>query len=260
MGVPIETIVREQRERRDRESVRELTHVSRHVTTLSPRHVSTPGPRQVTTSGPRYVSEPSPRHVSTPSPVHVSSLSPKHIPVSPIHNSIEDDPLRPYKDEVEAGRVELRQFLDDVSQFISDMENFHPVKQQSASKTLVRTLPPPQLSQPQRSQQLSQPQLSRQKLSLNSDDRQLSQPQRSQQLSLTSDDRQLSRQLSPVSVTTSSPVSHSVTPGYPISYTSPNAKVFLSTNYISHTPSTSLSTVSSTASPHRKQVTELLQY
>ena len=158
--------------------------------------------------------------------------------------------------------MELRQFLDDVSQFISDMENFHPVKQQSASKTLVRTLPPPQLSQPQRSQQLSQPQLSRQKLSLNSDDRQLSQPQQSQQLpqpqrSQQLSQPQLSRQLSPVSVTTSSPVSHSVTPGYPISYTSPNAKVFLSTNYISHTPSTSLSTVSSTASPHRKQVTEL---
>ena len=151
--------------------------------------------------------------------------------------------------------MELRQFLDDVSQFISDMENFHPVKQQSASKTLVRTLPPPQLSHPQ---------LSRQKLSLNSDDRQLSQPQQSQQLpqpqrSQQLTQPQLSRQLSPVSVTTSSPVSHSVTPGYPISYTSPNAKVFLSTNYISHTPSTSLSTVSSTASPHRKQVTELQQ-
>ena len=40
VGVPIETIVREQRERRDRESLRELPPVPRHVTTQAPRHVS----------------------------------------------------------------------------------------------------------------------------------------------------------------------------------------------------------------------------
>ena len=132
VGVPIETIVREQRERRDRESVRELSAAPRHVTTQAPRHVSPTSPPS------RHVSpSTAPRHVSTPSPSRVP------VSISPIHNAIEDDPLRPYKDEVEAGRVEFRQFLDDVSQFIADMESFHSVKQQAASKTLVRTLPPP---------------------------------------------------------------------------------------------------------------------
>ena len=203
VGVPIETIVREQRERRDRESVRELSPAPRHVTTQAPRHVSPTSPpsRHVSSSAaPRHVSPSSPpsRHVSTPSPSRVP------VSISPIHNAIEDDPLRPYKDEVEAGRVEFRQFLDDVSQFIADMESFHSVKQQAASKTLVRTLPPPPVTT-----------------------------------------------ASPVTQTTRSATSSSP---FPISYTSPNAKVFLSTNYISHTPSHSVSTVSSTASPHRKQV------
>ena len=232
VGVPIETIVREQRERRDRESLRELPLAPRHVTTQDPRHVSlseaprhvsslskdprhvSPPPRHVTTQAPRHVSlSEAPRHVSlSEAPRHVSSLpeaprrvsslpeAPRH--VSPIHNSIEADPLRPYKDEVEAGHEEFRQFLDDVSQFIADMESFHSVKQQSASKTQVRTLPPPVTT--------SRPPVTQ------------------------------------TTVTSRSP--------FPISYTSPNARVFLSTNYISHTPSKSVSTVSSTASPHRKQV------
>ena len=218
VGVPIETIVREQRERRDRESLRELPPAPRHVTTQAPRHVSlSEAPRHVSSisEAPRHVSPP-PRHVSpsSPAPRHVSSLqeTPRHVSslpeaprhVSPIHNSIEADPLRPYKDEVDAGHEEFRQFLDDVSQFIADMESFHSVKQQSASKTQVRTLPPPVTT--------NRPPVTQ----------------------------------TTVSVTSSSP--------FPISYTSPNARVFLSTNYISHTPSKSVSTVSSTASPHRKQV------
>ena len=199
VGVPIETIVREQRERRDRESVRELSPAPRHVITQAPRHVSPSIPS-------RHVSPSSPpsRHVTTPPPSHV----PVHI--SPIHNTIENDPLKPYKDDVDAGRVEFRQFLDDVSQFIADMESFHSVKQQAASKTLVRTLPPPPAPPVTTGSPVTQA------------------TPRS------------------VSVTSSSP--------FPISYTSPNARVFLSTNYISHTPSHSVSTVSSTASPHRKQV------
>ena len=207
VGVPIETIVREQRERRDRESVRELSPAPRPVITQAPRHVITQAPRHVSPSTPsRHVSPSSPpsRHVTTPPPSHV----PVHI--SPIHNTIEDDPLKPYKDEVDAGRVEFRQFLDDVSQFIADMESFHSVKQQAASKTLVRTLPPPP----------SPP--------------------------VTTG--------SPVTQTTPRSVSVTSSSPFPISYTSPNARVFLSTNYISHTPSNSVSTVSSTASPHRKQV------
>ena len=119
------------------------------------------------------------------------------------------DPLQPYKEEVAAGREEFRQFLDDVSQFISDMENFHSVKQQSASKTLVRTLPPPPPSPSP----------------------------------------------APVTVTPAPLPSPAPTPSpaYPISYTSPNARVFLSTNYISHA-STSPPPVSTTLPPVRKQV------
>ena len=214
VGVPIETIVREQRERRDRASVRELSPAPRHVITQAPRHVITQAPRHVITQAPRHVITQAPRHVYPSSPPSrlVSTQPPSHLPVhiSPIHNTIEDDPLRPYKDEVDAGRVEFRQFLDDVSQFIADMESFHSVKQQAASKTLVRTLPPPPAPP------------------------------------VTTG--------SPVTQTTPRSVSVTSSSPFPISYTSPNARVFLSTNYISHTPSHSVSTVSSTVSPHRKQV------
>jgi len=115
------------------------------------------------------------------------------------------DPLQPFKDEVDAGHQEFKQFLDDVSKFISDMENFHSVKKQSASKALIRTLPPPSPTTPTTAR-----------------------------------------------VTFSTPRSST---SYPISYSSPHGKVFLSTNYISHTPppiTHKVSTVSSTFQPHRQ--------
>ena len=167
VGVPIETLVRERARTRDSQ---------------------TPPPATPTAPPTTPAPAPPPRPRVTPPPAAA-------------------DPLQPYKEEVAAGREEFRQFLDDVSQFISDMENFHSVKQQSASKTLVRTLPPPPPSP------------------------------------------------APVTVTPAPLPSPAPTPSpaYPISYTSPNARVFLSTNYISHT-STSLPPVSSTLPPARKQV------
>ena len=142
---------------------------------------------------------------------HNQLTNPRHLP-PPIENSLAlernsiqtPDPLKPFKDEVEAGHEEFKQFLDDVSKFISDMENFHSVKKkQSASKTLVRTLPPPPPPSPS---------------------------------------------------TTSSPSSP-----YPISYTSPHGKVFLSTNYVTHPPPSPsspspISTISPSLQPHRQQV------
>jgi len=122
-----------------------------------------------------------------------------------VDHKTSSDPLKPFKDEVDDAQEEFKLFLDDVSKYISDMENFHSVKQQSASKTLVRTLPPP-----------SSP----------------------------------SSTYSPYPTPTTTPRPSS--PTYPISYASPNAKVYLSTQYVTHPPSPSSSPAPEHQS-HRKQ-------
>ena len=40
-----------------------------------------------------------------------------------------DNALQPYKDEVIRSQDEFKKFFNDVSQFINDMENFHPARQ-----------------------------------------------------------------------------------------------------------------------------------
>ena len=177
VGVPIETILAE-RERKKKDDL--YTRV-----TSAPRHFAPPQDNSVD-EGER-----------TRDSDHKTS----------------SDPLKPFKDEVDDAQEEFKLFLDDVSKYISDMENFHSVKQQSASKTLVRTLPPP-----------SSP----------------------------------SSTYSPYPAPTTTPRPSS--PTYPISYASPNAKVYLSTQYVTHPPSPSSSPAPEHQShqSHRKQVQQHL--
>lgn len=190
VGVPIETIIAERKRRKEEQEFR-------RVVTPTP----TPFPRLVPVTDNSLREHDRTGHSSPrKSQEFVKSVK------SP-------DPLQPFKDEVEGAQEEFKLFLDDVSKYINDMENFHSVKQQSASKTLVRTLPPPTSPSPS--------------------------------------------SYSPFPTTTSSPSSPAPPNSYPISYASPNAKVYLSTQYVTHPPPSSSSTpspVQSTPQPKRKQV------
>ena len=115
-----------------------------------------------------------------------------------------ENKLKPFKEEVERSQDEFRQFLDDVSKFISDMENFHSVKQ-SASQSLPRSVPTPRPTTTTSTQSPS--------------------------TSFTT--------VTPRSVSWRSNISDpSTSSPYPVSYVSPYAKVYLSTKYVSKVTTT----------------------
>ena len=156
----------------------------------------------------------------------------KHVEVyRKVTNNINDIPavlvpenkLKHFKEEVGRSQQEFRQFLDDVSKFISDMENFHSVKQ-SASQSLSRSVPKPTPTQTPRTTPI---------------------PTRSSPSSSPSFIRVTPRSLNWRS-NISDPLSASP---FPVSYVSPYAKVYLSTKYISNV-------ATSTLSPLRSQVSD----
>ena len=55
------------------------------------------------------------------------NLTPGLEEIPPLINP--DNALKPYKDEVIRSQDEFKKFFNDVSQFINDMENFHPARQ-----------------------------------------------------------------------------------------------------------------------------------
>ena len=115
-----------------------------------------------------------------------------------------ENKLKSFKEEVERSQDEFRQFLDDVSKFISDMENFHSVKQ-SASQSLPRSVPTPRPTTTTSTQSPS--------------------------TSFTT--------VTPRSVSWRSNISDpSTSSPYPVSYVSPYAKVYLSTKYVSKVTTT----------------------
>ena len=133
----------------------------------------------------------------------------KHEVYNRVTNNINDiqavlapeNKLKPFKEEVERSQDEFRQFLDDVSKFISDMENFHSVKQ-SASQSLPRSVPTPTTSPP-------------------------------------SPSTTAFTTVTPRTVSWRSNISDpSPASPYPVSYVSPYAKVYLSTKYVSKVPTT----------------------
>jgi len=140
----------------------------------------------------------------------------EHEVYSKVTNNINDlqavlapeNKLKPFKEEVERSQDEFRQFLDDVSKFISDMENFHSVKQ-SASQSLPRSVPTPTPTPP-------------------------TSPSPSPSTAFTSQ--------TPRSISWRSNISDPAPPSpFPVSYVSPYAKVYLSTKYIGKVSTTTTS-------------------
>ena len=135
-----------------------------------------------------------------------------------------ENKLKPFKEEVERSQDEFRQFLDDVSKFISDMENFHSVKQ-SASQSLPRSVPRPTPTPPTTSPSPS-----------------------------TAFTSQTPRSVSWRS-NISDPVSSSP---FPVSYVSPYAKVYLSTKYVSKVSTTTTSPLRSQVSADYIQTAKII--
>ena len=153
----------------------------------------------------------------------------KHVEVYSTNN-INDIPavlapenkLKPFKEEVDRSQQEFRQFLDDVSKFISDMENFHSVKQ-SASQSLPRSVPTPTPTSTPTPTPTPTP-------------RTTPTPTRA-----SPSPRPALISVTPRSLAWRSNISDPSP--FPVSYVSPYAKVYLSTKYISNV-------ASSTPSPH----------
>lgn len=154
-----------------------------------------------------------------------------------------DNALKPYKDEVIRSQDEFKKFFNDVSQFINDMENFHPARKAAPRQVVEapvnsdvaprfhKTTPKPSIPTTTEAQHF---------VKTTRAIRQQNSPHQEKDFishkSWQSAPKQ--RQISPE--VTWSPVPYNKDPStsYPLSYSSPYSKVYLSTNYIQHQPST----------------------
>jgi len=154
-----------------------------------------------------------------------------------------DNALKPYKDEVRRSQDEFKKFFNDVSQFINDMENFHPARQaakhqavdkhadrEGATRTLQTT---PKPSVPSTEAHHFVFKTTRAIRNQNSPHQEKDFPSSD---SWQSDNNQ--RQFSPPVTWSPPPTKPDPSTSYPLSYSSPYSKVFLSTSYVSKVTST----------------------
>jgi len=174
-----------------------------------------------------------------------------------------DNALKPYKDEVIRSQDEFKKFFNDVSQFISDMENFHPARQAAPHHVVdepadregaprsLQTTPKPSVPSTEAqnfvfktTRAIKQQNSPHQEKDFPSSDPWQSDPNQ--------------RQFSPVVTWSPTPRKQDPSTAYPLSYSSPYSKVFLSTSYVSKITSTTpqpvkLSVTPQYAQQHRSQ-------
>jgi len=154
-----------------------------------------------------------------------------------------DNALQPYKDEVIRSQDEFKKFFNDVSQFINDMENFHPARQsaphpgtkeeidRNGTPRFSKTTPKPSVPSTTEAQRY---------VKTTRAVRQQNTPQLEKDFpspaSWQSAPNQ--RQISQGVTWSPAPINKDLPTSYPLSYSSPYSKVFLSTSYIQHQPST----------------------
>jgi len=153
-----------------------------------------------------------------------------------------DNALKPYRDEVVKSQDEFKKFFNDVSQFINDMENFHPIRQappHSASEELIERGREPSFvkstAKPSVTTTTTEP---LRNIKTTRAVRQQKSPQQVKDFPSPAPWQSAPNQRQ-VGVTWS-PAPHTKDPStsYPLSYSSPYSKVFLSTSYIQHQSST----------------------
>jgi len=153
-----------------------------------------------------------------------------------------DNALKPYKDEVIRSQDEFKKFFNDVSQFINDMENFHPARQASPPHVVdkpshwepprsLQTTPKPTVPSTEAAQFLLKTTRAIKQQNSPHQEKDFPSPSPWQ-----SNNNQ--RQLPPVVTWSPPPAKQEQTTSYPLSYSSPYSKVFLSSNYISKLPIT----------------------
>lgn len=174
-----------------------------------------------------------------------------------------DNALKPYKDEVMRSQDEFKKFFEDVSQFINDMENFHPARQAPLPPVIEQldrdvelaprspaTTPKPTFVKTTTAQTLVKPTPTLHQQFSPHQEKDFS--NKDSWDSFDPKQRQRSQEIN----WTPSPTPYSKDPStsYPLSYSSPYSKVFLSTNYIQHESSTTTpQSIRLSATPRKQQ-------